>query len=106
MKEVSDLVVPEVLFQWKLLGIQLGVTPDRLQEIEGFMREDNCCSTMFKEWLHDAPGTGSYQRSWEFILNVMEKEGFSAVPKIMEALRKTVAQPGDVEDDPEDTDMG
>ena len=90
---VSRLVVPRVSLQWDHVGLQLGVTPERLKVIEREKMED-CCTAMFREWLQGAPGTGIKKRSWEVVLCAVESgHGTTAEEEIRNGLKEVDAQP-------------
>ena len=77
------------------MGLQLGMSPGRLDVIEGeHKRKDDCCTSMFKEWLRGAPGTGNKKRSWESVLCAVETgHGTTAEEEIRKGLREVAAQP-------------
>ena len=89
------LVVPRVSSRWDYVGLQLGMSPECLEVIEGeHKRKDGCCTAMFKEWLRGAPGTGSKKRSWELVLCAVETgHGTTAEEEIRKGLREVEAQP-------------
>ena len=77
------------------MGLQLGMSPEHLDVIEGeHKRKDDCCTAMFKEWLRGAPGTGNKKRSWESVLCAVETgHGTTAEEEIRKGLREIAAQP-------------
>ena len=93
---VSRLVVPRVSSQWDHVGLQLGMTPERLKVIEReqFVKLEDCCTAMFREWLQGAPGTGIKKRSWEVVLCAVESgHGTTAEEEIRKGLKEVAAQP-------------
>ena len=95
LEVLCRLVVPRVSSRWDYVGLQLGVSPERLDVIEGeHKRKDDCCTAMFKEWLQGAPGTRNKKRSWESVLCAVETgHGTTAEKEIRKGLREVVAQP-------------
>ena len=93
---VSRLVVPRVSSRWDYVGLQLGMTPERLKVIEReqFVKMEDCCTAMFREWLQGAPGTGIKKRSWEIVLRAVESgHGTTAEEEIGKGLKEVSAQP-------------
>ena len=92
---VSRLVVHRVSSRWDHVGLQLGMTPERLKVIEReqFMKMEDCCIAMFREWLQGAPGTGIKKRSWEVVLCAVESgHGTTAEEEIRKGLKEVVTQ--------------
>ena len=104
MELLSRLVVPRVSSRWNYIGLQLGMSPERLEVIEGeHRRKEDCCTALFTDWLRGPPGTGSKQRSWESVLSAVETgHGTEAQTEIREGLKEAAAQsdhqPADVDD--------
>ena len=102
MKLVSSLVVPALSSKWKEVGLQLDITPSRIQTIGNryFMTKEGCGTAMFVQWLHSAPGTGNKQRSWESVLHAV-KTGHSMDEEetIRKDLREIAAQTAHQEED-------
>ena len=103
MDLLSKLVVPRVSSRWSYIGLQLGVSPERLEVIEGEQRrKEDCCTALFTDWLRGTPGTGSKQRSWEAVLSAVETgHGTEAEGEIREGLREAAAQPDHQPADPD-----
>ena len=103
MELISRLVVPRVSSRWNYVGLQLGVSPERLEVIEGeHKRKEDCCTALFTDWLRGAPGTGSKQRSWESVLGAVETgHGTEAQGEIRVGLREAAAQPDHQPADPD-----
>ena len=95
LEVLCRLVVPRVSSRWDYVGLQLGMSPERLDVIEGeHKRKDGCCTAMFKEWLRGAPSTGNKNRSWELVLCAVETgHGTTAEEEIRRGLREVAAQP-------------
>ena len=95
MDLLSRLVVPRVSSRWDYVGLQLGVSPESLEEIDGeHQRKEDCCTALFADWLRGAPDTGSKQRSWESVLSAVETgHGTEAQGEIRVRLREAAAQP-------------
>lgn len=92
---VSSLVVPMLSSKWKEVGLQLDISPNRLQTIGNryFMNKEDCGTAMFVKWLHAAPGTGDKQRSWESVLHAVKAgHSMTAEEEIRKDLRKIAAQ--------------
>ena len=65
MELISRLVVPRVSACWNYVSLQLRVSLERLEVIEGeHKRKEDCCTALFTDWLRGTPGTGNKQRSW------------------------------------------
>ena len=85
------------------MGLQLGVSPERIDVIEGeHKRKEDCCTALFTDWLRGAPDTGSKQRSWESVLDAVKTgHGTEAQGEIRVGLREAASQTGH---QPADTD--
>ena len=103
MDLLSKLVVPRVSSRWNYIGLQLGMSPERLEVIEGeHRRKEDCCTALFTDWLRGAPGTGSKQRSWEAVLRAVKMgHGTEAEEEIRESLSEATAQPDHQHADPD-----
>ena len=95
LEVLCRLVVPRVSSRWDYVGLQLGMSPERLEVIEGeHKRKDNCCTAMLKEWLRGALGSGNKKRSWESVLCAVETgHGTAAEEEIRKELKEVAAQP-------------
>ena len=104
MELLSRLVIPRVSSHWYHVGLQLGVSPERLEVIEGeHRRKEDCCTALFTDWLRGATSTGSKQRSWESVLRAVETgHGTMAEGEIREGLKEAADQSDHQLADPDD----
>ena len=67
---LSRLVVPHVSHQWRDIGINLDIHPDRLDVVAADCSQDEleCCMKVFNFWLN---GEGKGPKTWNTVLDVL-----------------------------------
>lgn len=94
MELIHRLVVPRVAARWRFVGLQLELSPARLDIVHGnhVMNMEECCTAMFEEWLRGGPGTGNKQRVWESVLRAVDiGHGTTEGDHIRDQLREPAA---------------
>ena len=88
MINVQKLVVNGVAPKWKEFAILLGFDQHLIDIIDCDTRScQEGCREMFRKWLRVAGGTGSKERTWETIVNVVERmEDFSLAAELADNL--------------------
>ena len=65
IKNIAELVIPNMAFTWYEMGIQLGVNQNELDIIKhDYQDSKKACLKMFTEWLNDTQA----EKSWDTLL--------------------------------------
>ena len=74
LKDLQQFVTPHYAIQWRVIGIQLGLSSETLDIIEydNHYKIIPCCNTVLKTWLQM-----DTTASWEKLLTVIESPAMS-----------------------------
>jgi len=75
LQELSSHVIVKVAKKWHSLGIQLGLPPELLNNIEQNHSKDTqrCCEEIFKEWVVRP----ELEPSWSSLIEALESDAVS-----------------------------
>lgn len=74
LKDLQQYVTPQYAIQWRVIGIQLGLSSETLDIIEcdNYYKIIPCCNAMLKQWLQM-----DITASWEKLLTIIESSAMS-----------------------------
>ena len=74
LKDLQQYVTPQYAIQWRVIGIQLGLSSETLDIIEcdNHYKIIPCCNAMLKQWLQM-----DITASWEKLLTIIESSAMS-----------------------------
>jgi len=70
-KNIADLVITNMAFKWYLMGVELGVDQNELNNIKHDCQDSKtACLMMFTEWLNNTGG----EKSWNTLLGALHSQ--------------------------------
>ena len=81
MRDVDELVVTAVAFNWQRVALRLGVE-GRVSQVVFDSHSNNCegaCRDMLNRWLRGEQYTGEEERTWSTLLTALTRAGYDTL---------------------------